>query len=109
MSKGDTLGEFEHLLLLAILRLNPDAYGMTLRREIEQRAARAVAIGAVYATLERLELKGLVQSHDQHPAANEGGRSKRMYKVTADGMAAVRCTNNALFSMMDGLNLAELA
>ena len=107
MSKGDSLGEFEYLLLLAILRLNPNAYGMTVRREIAERTNRDVTIGAVYATLERLEMKGLVKSHDQVPSAEEGGRIKRIYKVTAVGMQAVKSTNKAMANMMDGLNLAS--
>ena len=107
MSKGDSLGEFEYLLLLAILRLNPNAYGMTVRREIAERTNREVTIGAVYATLERLENKGLVKSHDQVPSAEEGGRTKRIYKVTAIGMQAVKSTSSAMANMMDGLNLAK--
>lgn len=107
MSKGDSLGEFEYLLLLAILRLIPNAYGMTVRREIAERTNRDVTIGAVYATLERLEMKGLVKSLDQVPSVEEGGRVKRIYKVTAAGMRAVKSTSNAMANMMDGLNLAE--
>ena len=66
-AKGDFLGEFEQLVLLALLRLGDEAYGMTVRREIEERAARDVSIGAVYATLDRLEEKGLVKSRLGEP------------------------------------------
>ena len=62
MAKGEFLGEFEQLVLIALLRLGDEAYGMAVRREIEARAGRDVSIGAVYATLDRLESKGLVRS-----------------------------------------------
>src|SRR6266851_4539058 len=65
MAKGDFLGEFEQIILLAVLRLADDAYGMEVRREIEARAGRDASIGAVYATLDRLEAKGLVRSREQ--------------------------------------------
>lgn len=63
MSKRDYLGEFEHIVLLAVLRLGKEAYGVTVRQEIEARTGREVSIGAVYATLDRLEGKGYVQSY----------------------------------------------
>ncbi len=63
MPKGDYLGEFEQFILLAVLRLNKQAYGVPIRQEIEDRTGRSAAIGAVYATLDRLEQKGFVSSH----------------------------------------------
>ena len=105
MSKGDYLGEFEHLLMLAILRLEDNAYGMALRRELEARTGREVSIGAVYATLERLEAKGLVQSHDEEPPAEQGGRAKRVYAVSEQGGEALGHTHQALGNMMEGLAL----
>jgi len=109
VSKGDYLGEFEYLLLLAILRLQDDAYGMTVRREIESRTDREVSIGAVYATLERLEAKGLVHSRDQAPSAERGGRVKRMYRVTAEGQRSIDRTTEAMSRMLDGLGLRAAA
>jgi DNA-binding PadR family transcriptional regulator len=100
MSKGDYLGEFEHIVLLAILQLGADAYGMTVRREIESRTGRDVAIGAVYATLERLEAKGLVTCREEQPAS---GRAKRIYRVSAAGQRAREQTREALSRMMEGL------
>ena len=67
MGKGDHLGEFEQLVLLAILRLEKDAYGMTVRRELEETARRKVTLGSVYGTLDRLEKKGLVRSWHTEP------------------------------------------
>jgi PadR family transcriptional regulator PadR len=62
MPRGDLLGSLEHIILLALVRLKDNAYGMTVRREIEERTGRNISIGAVYTTLERLEAKGYVSS-----------------------------------------------
>jgi DNA-binding PadR family transcriptional regulator len=103
MPKGESLGEFEHLILLAVLRLNDDAYGMRVRREISERTGRDVTIGAVYATLERLETKGLVSAAISEPTAERGGRAKRSFRVTAQGMEAINRTRHEMQSMSEGL------
>jgi len=103
MSGRDYLGEFEHLIVLAVLRLGDDAYGVTVRREIESRTRRDVSIGAVYATLDRLEDKGLIKSQLGDPTPERGGRSKRFFEVTAKGVAALSRTRRALESMTEGL------
>ena len=105
MSGRDYLGEFEHIIVLALLRLEDRAYGVTVRQEIESRTSREVSIGAVYATLERLETKGYVKSHRGDPTPERGGRSKRFFRVTPRGVAAVNRTQRALQSMTDGLDL----
>jgi DNA-binding PadR family transcriptional regulator len=105
MSGRDYLGEFEHILVLALLRLSDRAYGVTVRQEIELRTNREVSIGAVYATLERLETKGYVKSYLGDPTPERGGRSKRFFHVTAKGVAAVNRTQRALQSMTEGLDL----
>ena len=105
MSGRDYLGEFEHIVVLAILRLQDNAYGVTVRQEIEFRTKREVSIGAVYATLERLETKGYVKSYHGDPSPERGGRSKRFFQVTAKGVAAVNRTHRALRSMTEGLDL----
>jgi PadR family transcriptional regulator len=105
MPKRDFLGEFEHIIVLALLRLEDRAYGVTVRQEIEFRTNREVSIGAVYATLDRLEMKGYVNSHRGDPTAERGGRSKRFFRVTARGVAAVNRTQRALQSMTEGLDL----
>jgi DNA-binding PadR family transcriptional regulator len=103
MSKGDFLGEFEQIVLLALLRLGSGAYGMAVRREIEDRTGRAVSIGAVYATLQRLEDKGYVSSFVGEPTAARGGRAKRFFRVEADGERSLRRSQEAISRMMDGL------
>lgn len=105
MAGRDYLGEFEHIVILALLRLESRAYGVTVRQEIEVRTEREVSIGAVYATLDRLETKGYVQSHCGDPTPERGGRSKRFFRVTGEGMAAVSRTHRALQSMTNGLDL----
>jgi PadR family transcriptional regulator PadR len=105
MSGRDSLGEFEHIIILALLRLEDRAYGVTVRQEIELRTQRAVSIGAVYATLDRLETKGYVRSHRGDPTPERGGRSKRFFRVTAKGVRAVNRTHQALISMSEGLGL----
>ena len=105
MPNRDYLGEFEHVILLALLRLEDRAYGVTVRQEIELRTDREVSIGAVYATLDRLERKGYVASHRGDPTPERGGRSKRFFRVTADGVRAVTRTHRALESMKEGLCL----
>jgi PadR family transcriptional regulator PadR len=105
MSGRDYLGEFEHIVILALLRLEDRAYGVTVRQEIELRTKREVSIGAIYATLDRLEAKGNVKSRLGDPTPERGGRSKRFFHVTAKGLAAVNRTHRALHSMTEGLNL----
>jgi len=108
MAKGDYLGEFEQLVLLALIRLRGDAYGMPIRREIEERTGRAVAIGAVYSTLERMEAKGWVRSDWAEGTAERGGRVKRVFVLTADGADALRRSQDGLARMRDGLQWSRV-
>lgn len=105
MADREYLGEFEHVILLALLRLQDRAYGVTVRQELELRTNREVSIGAVYATLDRLERKGYVTSRRGEPTPERGGRSKRLFRVTANGVMAVSRTHRALQSMTEGLGL----
>jgi PadR family transcriptional regulator, regulatory protein PadR len=107
MPNRDFLGGFEHVVVLALLRLADQAYGVTVRQEIEVRTDREVSIGAIYATLDRLERKGYVKSHLGDPTPERGGRSKRFFHVTAKGVAAVNCTQRALRNMTEGLDLVR--
>jgi DNA-binding PadR family transcriptional regulator len=107
MSDRDYLGEFEHIVVLALLRLADQAYGVTVRQEIEVRISREVSIGAVYATLARLETKGYVNSYLGDPTPERGGRSKRFFRVTAKVLATVNRTHRALEQMTDGLRFAK--
>lgn len=103
MAKGDFLGEFEQLVLLALLRLGDDAYGMAVRREIESRAGRDVSIGAVYATLDRLESKGLVKSKAGEVSAARDGRARKCFIITATGARSLERSQQALRDMLEGL------
>lgn len=105
MSGRDFLGEFEHIIILALLQLEDHAYGVPVRQEIESRTKREVSIGAVYATLGRLETKGYVKSFRGDPTPERGGRSKRFFRVTAKGVAAVNRTQRAIQRMTEGLGL----
>lgn len=105
MSSRDYLGEFEHVVLLAVLRLDDQAYGVTVRQEIEAHTKREVSIGAIYATLDRLEAKGYVRSRAGEPTPVRGGRSKRYFRITAQGVSAVNRTHRALRSLTEGLDL----
>jgi DNA-binding PadR family transcriptional regulator len=105
MPKGQYLAEFELYLMLAIARLGDDAYGVTIRREIEERTGRPVSIGAVYATLARLGDKGLVDFHESDPLPVQGGRSRKYFNLTASGDEALRHSTAMLERMMEGLQL----
>ena len=85
-----TPGEFELLTLLAIGRLGGNAYGMTVRDVLETRTSRTVTLGAIYKTLGRLEAKGLVDVTVAPPTGERGGRRKKLYRLNAEGLAAVR-------------------
>jgi PadR family transcriptional regulator PadR len=103
VAKGDFLGEFEQLVLLALLRLGDEAYGMAVRREIEDRATRDVSIGAVYATLDRLEEKGLVRSKIGGTSESRDGRAKKYFTITGAGARSLERSQQALRQMLDGL------
>jgi PadR family transcriptional regulator, regulatory protein PadR len=103
MPRGDLLGSLEHIVLLAVARLDADAYGMTVRREIEKRTGRNISIGAIYATLERLQTKGYVSSALGDPTAERGGRAKRLFRIEADGQRALRASQEAIRKMAAGL------
>lgn len=103
MPRGEFIGSLEHIVLLALVRLGENAYGMTVRREIEARTGRDISIGAVYATLERLEAKRYVRSQLGEPTAERGGRAKRLFRIEAGGEAALRASQEAIRKMATGL------
>jgi PadR family transcriptional regulator, regulatory protein PadR len=90
------LGEFEYLLLTATVRLEDEAYGAAVRREIEAATSRRCSIGALYTTLDRLEAKGLVETWMGDPSPQRGGRAKRMIRVTAKGIRSASAFYNAV-------------
>ena len=100
---SDNLGDFEQLVMLAVLRLDDEAYGTSIREELKVRAERDVSPGAIFTTLERLESRGLVSSRYGEPTAERGGRSKRFYKLTADGRRALARALRTVRRMVQGL------
>ena len=99
----ETLGSLEHIVLLAVMRLGENAYGIMVRREIEKATGRDLSIGAVYATLVRLESKGFIKSSTGEPTAERGGRAKRYFRVTADGKRTLQNTQDVIQKMSAGL------
>ena len=98
------LGEFEHLLLLSVLRLGPAAFGVDIARELEARAGRRVSRGALYTSLDRLEDKGLLRWRAMPGHAARDGLPRRLYTVTAAGLAALRASRDVLQRMWQGLD-----
>ena len=97
------LGEFEQLVLLALVRLGPEAYGVSITDDIAQRTGREVSLGSVYKTLERLEDKGFVASRVGDPTPERGGRRKKYYRLQAAGQRALAHSIEALRAMTEGL------
>jgi len=100
----DILGEFEQLVLLALVRLGSDAYGVSIADDIAERTSRRVSLGAVYKTLERLEDKGLAASRIGDPTPERGGRRKKYFRVLAAGQRALTQSLGALRAMTAGLD-----
>jgi PadR family transcriptional regulator, regulatory protein PadR len=96
------LGEFEQMVLLAILQLTGDVYGVPIVEEIERRTGRSVARAAVYVTLRRLESKGLISSWMGEPTAERGGKARRLVKIEPEGLAALRESREAMEQMWRG-------
>jgi DNA-binding PadR family transcriptional regulator len=103
MRKGDYLGNFDLMLLLALLRLGDDAYGVTIAEELEKQTGREVVVASVYATLERLQQRGLVTSRLGDPTPERGGRAKRYFRITAAGTREVRDARRSLMKLWQGL------
>lgn len=97
------LGDLEQLVLLAVMRLDDDAYAVSVRDEIRRRANRSVSRGAVYVTLDRLERKGLLTSDMGEPTPERGGKAKRLFSLEPDGVAALRASLGEIRSMTAGL------
>lgn len=108
MKGGDTvsttLGEFEQIVLLAILQVGDDSFALQLLRELDRRAGRRVSRGALYKTLERLEIKGLVAWDVEEPTPGRGGHPRRRFRVTASGVSTLRASRDALHRMWQGLD-----
>ena len=104
MAGSGRLGSLEELVLLALLRLRDNAYGVTIRRELMERAGKDISIGAVYTTLERLEGKGYVSSRLGEATAQRGGRAKRYFRIEARGAEALTAARDFVSRMGEGLS-----
>ena len=107
MNTERLLGGFETLLLLAVIRLDGEAYGVNVREEFKKQAGKDVAVGAIYTGLDRLAQKGFVESWTGDPTPERGGRAKRFYRVTADGIRAIKETQKAIRKLSSGLTLEK--
>jgi PadR family transcriptional regulator PadR len=103
----DYLTDFELMILLSILRIGDEAYGVPVAREIEKTGGRSVVLATVYAALDRLEANGLVSSTLGDPTPARGGRAKRLFRVTPSGLKAVRQARRALTRLWAGLAQVE--
>jgi DNA-binding PadR family transcriptional regulator len=103
MAKREFLGGFELLVLLALMGLGDEAYGVPISEAIEESSGREVAIGSVYITLDRLERKGLVSSRLGEPTAERGGRAKMYFRVTAKGLREVRQARRTLVTLWNSV------
>ena len=109
MGGREYLGEFEQVVLLALLQLGDTGYGLTICREIRKRTRRSVSLGALYSTLNRLEAKGLVVSWLADPTPQRGGKSKRIFQIEPAGVKALKRSQPMLALMRRGLEpLGEL-
>lgn len=107
MPNRSVLGEMELLVLLAVLRLENDAYGVPISKELLNLAGKDIALGSIYAALERIERKGLVTSSLGEPTPERGGRAKRYFRITAAGVRAVKETQAALTKLWSGIPVLE--
>ena len=100
----EILGDFEQMVLLAIVHLGEEVYGVPIAEEIERRTGRAVSPAAVYVTLRRLEQKGLLSSSMSDPTPERGGKARRCVKVTPAGLDSLRSARQTLDRMWKGLD-----
>lgn len=108
MPSREHLGEFEQIVLLAVIRLDDNAYGVPVLQHIEQRTGRSLSVGALYRTLDRLETKGYVRSWFSDPSPERGGRSKRYFQVEPLGITALDQSRAALTAMWQGVDLRKV-
>jgi len=103
MADKSFLGEFEQMVMAAVLRLGDAAYGAAIVKEIEEQTGREVSGGSLYVTLDRLEAKGLITSRMADRSPRRGGRPKRFVRVTPTGLAAVRTGREAMLNLWRGI------
>ena len=103
MANAGQLGEFEQVVLLAILRAGDQAFALSLIKELDRSAQRQVDRGALYKTLDRMELKGLVKWKTEPATPGRGGHRRRLFEVTPAGVRALQASRNTLFNLWEGL------
>ena len=99
----ERLGPFEELVLMALIRLGTNAYGVTIRQELAKRTGKDISVGAAYTTLERLERNGYVSSWMGEPTPERGGRAKRYFRIEAPGEKALRASHEVMRGMLPGV------
>ena len=105
MTRSKALNDLEQFVLLALLRLGDDAYGVPIRAEIEERAGRAVSMAAVYAALDRMERAGLIAADLSEPLPERGGRARKHFRLTDAGARRLAESRAAMERMWDGVEL----
>jgi PadR family transcriptional regulator PadR len=103
MTTREYLGNFETMVLLALLRLEDEAYGIPILNELEEKSGRSVTVGSIYAALDRLERKGYVSSRWGEPTAERGGRAKKYFKITPPGLRELRQTQETFVKLWQGI------
>lgn len=109
MNPKTSLGNFEEIILLTLLRLGENAYGVTVRQTVEEVTGKPASIGAIYVTLERLEEKGYVSSRQGEATPERGGRAKRYFKIEGSGEAALREADRVRARLTQGMGLGLTA
>ena len=105
MRKSDDLSQLEQYVLLCLIRLEEEAYGVPIHEEIERRTSRSVSIATVYSALDRLERDGLLTSHLSEPLPERGGRARRLFRLSAEGANALQQARRVHDGMWEGVNL----
>ena len=105
MGRSEGLSQLEQYVLLCLIRLGDEAYGVPIHEEIEERTSRSVSIATVYSALDRLEKDGLLISHLSSPLPERGGRAKRLYRLSVDGATALQRARMIHDGMWEGVEL----
>ena len=103
MGRSEGLNQLEQYVLLCLIRLGDEAYGVPIHLEIEQRTSRSVSIATIYSALDRLEKEGLLISHLSSPLPERGGRAKRLFRLSAEGATALQRARRVHDSMWEGV------
>ena len=109
MGRGEGLSQLEQYVLLCLVRLDGEAYGVPIHQELEERLGRSVSIATIYSALDRLEREGLVESYLSAPLPERGGRAKRLFRLSPEGAASLHRAHRIHERMWEGLDLAGLA